>query len=136
MQSEKVGVSSVILDKSPKAIVTHCWSYDLNLTIAQCADIQVINNIIEQHKALQIYFQTSLQRKSLLEHIVSLYLHDVCQRNVLTGMCSTRWSERDVLYEHFYLAVSHMAEAFEVMDGTHPVLRSFKKIYADGWKVM
>ena len=87
---------------------------------------------MRRYSDLQIYFQTSLKRKSLLEHIVSLYLHDVCQQNVLTVMCSTIWSERDVLYEHFDLAVSHMAEAFEVMDGTHPVLRSFKKIYADG----
>ena len=64
MESEKVGVRSVILEKSPKACVTHCFSHNLNLSIAQCANIQVINNIIEQYKALQIYFQTSPKRKS------------------------------------------------------------------------
>ena len=32
----------------------------------------------------------------------------------------------------FFLAISHMVEAFEEMNGTHPELRSFKKIYTDG----
>ena len=45
---------------------------------------------------MQIYFQTSPKRKSLLEHIMSIRIHDVCQRKVLIEMCSTRWSERDV----------------------------------------
>ena len=49
-------------------------------------------------------------------------------------MCSTRWSERDVLHEYFYLAISHMIKAFKVMNGTHPELRSFDKIYIDGWE--
>ena len=30
MKSEKVGVSTVIPDKSPKACVTHCWSHNLH----------------------------------------------------------------------------------------------------------
>ena len=50
-------------------------------------------------------------------------------------MCRTRWSERNVSYEHFYLATPHMVEAFKVMNGTHPELRSFKKIYTDGREV-
>ena len=106
----------IILDKSPKACVTHCRSHNLNLSIAHCANIQVINNIIEQYKALQIYFQTSPKRKSLSEHIVSLRLHVVCQRKVLLGIRSTRWSEGYVLYEHFYLAIQHMVEAFGEME--------------------
>ena len=31
------------------------------------------------------------------------------------------------------MAIPHVVEAFEVMNGTHPELRSFKKIYTDGW---
>ena len=49
-------------------------------------------------------------------------------------MCTTISSENDVSYEHFYLAIPHMVESFEVMNGTHPELRSFKKIYTDGWE--
>ena len=91
MQSEKVGVCSVILDKSPKGCVNHCCSHNLSLSIAQCANIQVINNVVERYKASQNYFQTSQKIKSFLEHIVSLHLHDVCQRKVLRKICSTRW---------------------------------------------
>ena len=79
------------LDKSPKACVNHCCSHNLNLSIAQCANIQVINNVVEKYKASQNYFQTSQKIKSFLEHIVSLHLHDVCQLKVLREICSTRW---------------------------------------------
>ena len=50
-------------------------------------------------------------------------------------MCSTRWSEKDISYEHFHLAIPHLIDAFEVMNVTHPKLKSFKKIYTDGWEV-
>ena len=130
-QSEKVVVSSTVLNKSPKDSITHCWYRNLNLSIAQCTNIQFINNTIEQYKALQIYFHTSSKKKSLLEHIESLHLHYVCQQKVLIGMSSTKWSERHVSYEHFYLASSHVAQTFEVINGAHPELRSFKKIYID-----
>ena len=99
-----------------KSLRYHCRSHNLNLSIAHCANIQVTNNIIEQYKALQIYFQTSPKRKSLSEHIVSLRHHDVCQRKVLLGIRNTRWSEGYVLYEHFYLAIQHMVEVFEEME--------------------
>ena len=63
MQSEKIGVSSVILDKSPKACVTHCCCHNLNLSIAQCANFQIINNIIEQYKARRSIFKLLQQEK-------------------------------------------------------------------------
>ena len=63
MQSENVAASSLILSKSTKACITHCCYHNLNLSIVQCANIQVINKITEQYKTLQIYFQTSPKRK-------------------------------------------------------------------------
>ena len=42
------------------------------------------------------------------------------KHKVLVGMYKTRWSEREISYEHFYLAISFMVEAFEIMNGTHP----------------
>ena len=47
MKLEKVGVSGIILEKSPNACVTHCCAHNLNLSLAQCSNIQVINNIVE-----------------------------------------------------------------------------------------
>ena len=48
-------------------------------------------------------------------------------------MCKTRWSVRDVSYEHFYLALPFIAEALEVINSTHPQLNTFKMDYTDGW---
>ena len=55
------------------------------------------------------------------------------KRKVLVGMCKTRWSERDISYEHFYLAISFMVEAFEIMSGTYPKNNDFDSVYKDGW---
>ena len=57
MQSEEVGVSSFIIGKSPKACIIYCCSHNINLSILQCPN-KVINNLIEQYKALQVYFQS------------------------------------------------------------------------------
>ena len=48
-------------------------------------------------------------------------------------MYQTCWSERDISYEHFYLAIPFMVEAFEVMNGTHPENNDFDSVYKDGW---
>ena len=48
-------------------------------------------------------------------------------------MCKTRWSERDISYEHFYLAIPFMVEAFEIMNGTYPKNNDFDSVYKDGW---
>ena len=36
------------------------------------------------------------------------------KRNILLGMCKSRWYERDVSYERFYLAMPYIMEALEV----------------------
>ena len=51
------------------------------------------------------------------------------------GMCSTRWSERDVSYKHFYRAIQHMVETFKVMNGNHPELRNFKRFMQTGGRL-
>ena len=55
------------------------------------------------------------------------------KRKVLVGMYQTCWSERDISYEHFYLAIPFMVEAFEVMNVTHPENNDFDSVYKDGW---
>ena len=52
---------------------------------------------------------------------------------MLIGLCKTRWSERDIAYEHFYLAIPFIVKAFEVINGTHPERNDFNNIYTDGW---
>ena len=48
-------------------------------------------------------------------------------------MFKTRWSEREVSYEHFYLALPFIAEALEVINSTHPQFDTFESVYTDGW---
>ena len=48
-------------------------------------------------------------------------------------MCKTRWSERDMSYEPFFLALPFVVEALEIINGTHPTINTFDKIFTKGW---
>lgn len=134
MLSDRKGVASIILQQAPKAKITHCCSHNLNLSLAKASKIESIDRILDQQKAVQLYFNASPKRERLLEHIVQLRCHESTNRSVLVGLCKTRWSERDISYEHFYLAIPHMIEAFEVINGTHPDIDAFDDdLYRKGW---
>ena len=120
MQSEKSGTASWILRESNKAITTYCCSHNLNLSLASKCKLPIVDNVLEKYKSLQIYFNSSPKREKLLEYIVSLNNEMNDSRwSILLGMCKTRWCERDVSYERFYLAMPYIMEVLEVMNGTH-----------------
>ena len=48
-------------------------------------------------------------------------------------MCKTWWSERDLAYEHFCLALPFIVEALEIINGTHAEVGSFALKYTEGW---
>ena len=73
-----------------------------------------------------IYFNTSPKRQNLLIHIVELRRFSEERKKVLVGVCQTRWSERDVCYERFYLALPFFVETFEVINGMHTELDEFE----------
>ena len=133
MQSQKKGAASYISKESPSTIVTHCCSHNLNLSLATSCKILIIDNITETYKAVTIFFNTSPKRERLLEHIFCLRCISAQKRKVLIGLCKTQWSERDIAYEHFCLAIPFILEAFEVINGTHPERNDFNNIYTDGW---
>ena len=128
MQSEKKGVASHILARAPQGGVTHCNSHNLNLVISTAAKLPIVDNALEQLKAIQIFFNTSSKRESLLTHIVGKECFN-SKRSVLLGISKTRWSERDI----FYLAIPHMVEALQIMIGTHPDVATFLETYSTGW---
>ena len=105
MQSRKKGVASAIWREAPNSVVTHCCSHNLNLSLAASCNLDVIDDILEVYKSITIHFNSSPQKEKLLEHIVITHCESKGRRKVLLGMCKTRWSERDVSYEHFYLAL-------------------------------
>ena len=80
-----------------------------------------------------IYFNTSPKRENLLIHIVEQKCFSEERKKVLIGVCQTRWSERDVSYERFYLALPFIVETFEVINGTHTELDEFEEIYIKEW---
>ena len=46
-------------------------------------------------------------------------------------MWKTRWSKRDLAYEHFYLALPLIVEALEIINGNHAEMGSFEKKYTE-----
>lgn len=106
MQSKKKGVASFILEKAHQVVVIHCSSHNLNSALAKPAKIQIIDNTLEQLRAIQIFFNTSPKRDSLLEYIVKI------RRNT---------SSRN-------LVMPDMLKALEVMIGVHSSISSFDRI--------
>ena len=53
------------------------------------------------------------------------------RKKVFIGVCQIRWSERDVSYEPFYLALLFIVETFEVINGTYTELDEFEEIYVN-----
>ena len=90
---------------------------------------------METYRSIVIFFNTFPKRKGLLEYIYSVRCRSTETRKILVGLCGTRWSERDISYERFYLAIPFIAEAFEVINGTHPELQTLYKEHATGWDV-
>ena len=70
IQSDKKGMGVVILQKAPQAAVTSCSSSNLNLALAKTAKIRIIDNTLEQLKAIQIFFSASSKPNHLLDYIV------------------------------------------------------------------
>ena len=134
LQSEKKGVASFILKESENAVVTHCCMHNLNLSIAASARIQVIDNMIELYKNIfkKIFFKLSPKKETLLNYIAEIRRLDNNRRQILIGMCKTRWSERDLAYEHFYFALPFIVEALEIINGTHAEIGSFEKKHTEG----
>ena len=55
--------------------------------ISTAAKLPIVDNTLEQLKAIQIFFNTSLKRESLLTHIVDKECFN-SKRSVLLGMCN------------------------------------------------
>lgn len=55
------------------------------------------------------------------------------RRKILVGLCGTRWSESDISYERFYLAISFICESLEIINRTHLKLEKFPKTRTTDW---
>ena len=133
MQLQKKDFASVILREAPNSIVTHCYSHDLNLSLAASCNLAIIDNILEVYKSITIHFSSSPKIEKLLEQIAITRCESIGRRKVLVGIYKTRWSERDVSYQHFYLALPFIVEALEIINGRHPTINTFGEVFIKGW---
>ena len=88
--------------------------------------------MIESYKNTT-FFKLSPKKETLLNYIAEIRHLDNNRRQILTGMCKTRWSERDLAYEYFYLALPFIVEALEIINDTYAKIGSFEKKYTKGW---
>ena len=133
MQSQRKGAASFILKESPRGVVTHCFSRNLNLSLSSSCKEPIIDNILETYKSIVFFFNSSPKQEGLLEYIYSVRCQSTQTRKIIFGLCGTRWSERDISYERFYLAIPFIAAAFEVINGAHPELQTLPKERTTGW---
>ena len=133
MQSKKKGVASVILLEAQNSIVTHCFSHNLNLSLAASCNLAIIDNILEAYKSITIHFNSSPKKEKLLKHIIITRCESIGRRKVLVGMCKTCCTEREVSYKHFYLPLSFIVEALEIINGIHPSIHTFDEVFTKGW---
>ena len=113
---------------SAEVSVTHCCSHNLNLSLSSSCKNPEIDNVLNTYKAITILFNRSPKREGSLEHILKSRSIGAEKRKVLVGMCKIRTSERDISYEYFYLAISFMLEAFEIMIQKTMISTVFTKI--------
>ena len=134
MQSKNKGVATVILREAPNSIITHCCSHNLSLSLAASCNVSLIDNILEVYTSITIHFNSSPKKEKVLEHIVITRCESIGRRKVgKLVKYETRWSEQDVSYEHFYLALPFIEEALEIINGTHPSINTFDEIVTKGW---
>ena len=64
---------------------------------------------------------------------MKIFLFTLFHKNAFWKVSQTRWSERDVSYERFYLALLFTVEDFEVISGMHTEFDEFEEIYIKRW---
>ena len=134
LQSDKKVVASFILKKPENTVVAHCCTHNLNLSTAASARIQLFDHMIESYKNTTFFFKLSPNKETLLNYIAEIRRLDSNRRQILTGMCKSWWSERDLGYGYFYLALPLIVEALEIRNDTYAEMGSFEKKYTEGWE--
>ena len=100
MSSNIVGASSVILEKNPRALYTHCVSHSLNLAVIDASKVQEIRNMMSSIRQVVSFINVSAKRKSVFTAAVNYKLPNH-PTNQLKSLCETRWVERHEAIETF-----------------------------------
>lgn len=92
MSSAIVGASTVVLEKNPRALYTHCVAHSLNLAVVDSSNVQEVRNMISTVRQIINFINVSAKRKSVFEAAVKYKLPDQPSSR-LKSLCETRWVE-------------------------------------------
>ena len=53
---------------------------------------------------------------------------------MVIGLCKTCWAERDIAFEHFYLAYPFIVKALEIINGTCQGIETYPDDIKVGWE--
>ena len=126
----KKGAASYVLKESPKAIVTHSCSHNLNLSLASSCTNPEIDNVLKTNRAITIFFNSSPNREDLLDHIVKSRCIEAEKRKVLVDN-SLVWAWR-ILWT---LLSCNTLHGWSLWDNevNHPKNNYFDSVYKDCW---
>lgn len=93
MSGEFRGVQTLIKERCPKALYTHCVSHCLNLCLSDASKVQHIRNAMGVISECCTFFRISAKRTKVLEDKIKEILPN-CDKKRLEKVCETRWCER------------------------------------------
>ena len=100
MSSCNVGAASVILEKNPRALYSHCVAHALNLVIVSSSKLTEIGNMMGVIRKIVSFINGSANRLSVFEAAVK-YCKPNAIINKSKGLCDTRWVERHECIQTF-----------------------------------
>ena len=125
MSSKRIGVQSIIRQKAPLALYTHCKSHVLNLSIAASCQLPLVRNMIDVVNSTYLFFSLSPKRQRFFETVLTTCGCE-SKKTKVPGLCKTRWVERHNCYESFLELIEWICICLEaiVVPNSHPDLKS------------
>lgn len=74
------------MQECSKALAAYYFLHTLNLSLTRSCKIQIVDNIIENYRAVQIFSNFQPKCKKFLEHIAEKRCHDMQNRTYLIDM--------------------------------------------------
>lgn len=106
------GVHERIQKLYPKAIYVHCASHRLNLVLSQSTNVPVIRNCLGVVGEITNLFRNNALASDLLKAKISNLL-PASKKTRLTGLCQTRFIERQVAITEFIELFPAIVESLE-----------------------
>nr|XP_047127703.1 52 kDa repressor of the inhibitor of the protein kinase-like [Hydra vulgaris] len=100
------GLSAQVLNINSKALYTHCHSHELNLSVCELCNVQLVSEVFNKVRELSYFSTYSENRQKFLEASI-LEREPQTHKKKLKDICRDRWIERiDTFLEH-YLSIFH-----------------------------